>query len=302
MAAAVAAEGAVYRPNAPVGLVLVASSLPALVLPAAVAFDLARLLAGRRWTAAAAAAVALGGAALDRTWATIMAARFYPGLDAGAALLGAAPLVALAALVGVGAALVVARALVGAHPDRPRGRADARLAEARLLAGVLAVGATAVGVGVASAHGEEPLNTLTLRAGPYPLVVEYFDEPRGGQELRFAIRPAQAGGRLRYLVSAVPGMRVEAVPVRAALTADPDEPAGVHGRVALPVSGEWLLAVEVEGPLGPGSRDVPIVAGAPPAIPVEAGWAVGLLPLATTTALVVAWSRRETAAAAESPA
>lgn len=127
------------------------------------------------------------------------------------------------------------------------------------------------GAGSVQAHGGEPLNTIRARVGPYPVVIEYYSAPRGGEPLLFAIRPeTPPTGALRY--------QVTAVPVTAGLEPDPDDPTGIHGRVILPVSGQWLLSITIDGPLGAASREAPIVAGAPPAIPTWLGWLIGLIP------------------------
>ena len=135
------------------------------------------------------------------------------------------------------------------------------------------------GAGRAEAHDFPPLKSLNIRIGPYPVTVNYYGEPRGGQALSFSIVP-EIGESFptSYKVTAIPGTLVEAVPVKALLAPDYDHPNSIQGTVNLPVSGQWLLYVEVEGPLGPSFEDVPILAGAPPAIPEWLGWMIGLIP------------------------
>src|SRR5262245_37317086 len=78
---------------------------------------------------------------------------------------------------------------------------------------------------IAAAQGNAPLKTIDLRAGPYPLRVSYYSEPRGGTPLIFSITPeSEIAGELRYEVVAMPGTLVNAVPVKATLNADPDHP------------------------------------------------------------------------------
>ncbi len=130
-----------------------------------------------------------------------------------------------------------------------------------------------------AAHEGEPLRQFEVQAGPYLLVVSFWGEPLGGQELVFTIEArGEFSGPLTYQVLAVPGPAVNAVPVRAQLALDPEHPQAVEGKVNLPISGDWLLSIDIEGPLGPGFDDVPILAGAPPAVPEWVGWAVGLIP------------------------
>lgn len=144
----------------------------------------------------------------------------------------------------------------------------------------------------ALAHEAGPLRSLDKRVGPYPVRVEYYTEPRGGQPLIFSIEPSAATSGLRYTVTAIPGTTVNAVPVRATVYATPDHPNGVEGSVQLPVSGQWLLSIEIDGPQGLGTEDVPVLAGAPPAIPEWLGWLIGLLPVWAMAGFILAQSRR----------
>jgi hypothetical protein len=147
----------------------------------------------------------------------------------------------------------------------------------------------------ADAH-DGPLKTIHGRVGPYPVAISYFGEPTGGFDLAFTIAPdASLGlppGAITYAVVAVPGTTTNAVPVAARLEADPDNPAGVAGAVNLPVSGDWYLHIEMDGPLGHFDHDAPILAGAPPAIPEWAGWLVGLVPVAVALGFIGAQARR----------
>lgn len=144
----------------------------------------------------------------------------------------------------------------------------------------------------AAAHSGAPLRTVDARIGPYPMRIAYYTEPRGGQALVFSIEPLrETSSTLRYTVTAIPGTTVDAVPVRARLQTTPDHLNGVDGSVNLPVSGQWLLNIEVVGPQGLSSEDVPVLAGAPPAIPQWLGWLVGLTPIWAMT-LVVLWQAR----------
>jgi hypothetical protein len=135
-------------------------------------------------------------------------------------------------------------------------------------------------VGSASAHDTAPLRTINIRVGQYPLVVNYYNVPSAGQALEFTLQPEAAlAAGLTYHVTAVPGMTVNAVPVKAVVQPDPDRPQYVSGRVNLPVTGQWLLNIEVNGPRGKSFEDVPILVGPPPVIPESLGWLIGLLPV-----------------------
>lgn len=161
------------------------------------------------------------------------------------------------------------------------------LAVCGILLGLLA------GTTSAFAHSDAPLRTITARGGPYELDISYYNEPRGGAPLVFSVAPESAlNGPMRYTITAIPGTTVEAVPVKATLEDDADRPGGVWGQVNLPVSGQWLLSIEINGPLGPAQLDAPIVASAPSAIPVWLGWLIGLLPVWAMIGYILAQTRR----------
>ena len=160
----------------------------------------------------------------------------------------------------------------------------------------------ALGGAPAYAQASQPLKTIDVQVGSYPLRVSYYSEVQGGGALEFGIAP-QPGGAVpgSYVVMAVPGTTVNAVPVRASLERDPERPGGVRGSVNLPVSGQWMLSVDVIGPLGHAAADVPILAAAPPAIPVWLGWLIGLLPVWVLVGFVL-WQARRSAATRAAPA
>jgi hypothetical protein len=164
----------------------------------------------------------------------------------------------------------------------------------RLLAvcGILFALATA-SAGSAMAQESAPIKTIDVRIGPYPMRVSYYTEAQGGKPLSFSIEPQEAlAGPIEYQVTAVPGTTVNAVPIKARLTPDPNLPGAVRGIVNLPVSGQWMLTIDVTGPKGRGGADVPILAGAPPAMPEWLGWLIGLLPVWLIIGLVIWQARR----------
>jgi hypothetical protein len=162
----------------------------------------------------------------------------------------------------------------------------------RLLAvcGIL-FGLLLASAGEAAAQGTAPIKTINVRIGPYPMIVSYYSEAHGGRPLVFSIAP-QAGqpGPTSYQVTAVPGTLVNAVPVKAVLEDDPAHP-GVRGTVNLPVSGQWMLSIDLDGPLGASFEDVPVLAGAPPAMPEWLGWLIGLLPVWAIVVVVLLRAR-----------
>ena len=150
--------------------------------------------------------------------------------------------------------------------------------------------------GGALAHTTTPLKTFTAQMGPYPVLVSYYSEPRGGQALAFTVVPTAADALpASYHITAVPGSAVDAVATTAHLQPDPDS-VGVQGTVNLPVSGQWFLEIDGEGSFGPGTANVPILAGAPPALPNWLGWLIGLVPLACILTLIGLEARRATRA------
>jgi hypothetical protein len=143
------------------------------------------------------------------------------------------------------------------------------------------------------AQESAPIKTIDVRIGPYPMKVSYYSEAQGGKPLIFRIAPQDTlGSAIEYEVTAVPGTTVNAVPIKARLTPDPDQAGAVRGTVNLPVSGQWMLTVNVIGPKGRGDADVPILAGAPPAMPEWLGWLIGLLPAWLIIGFVIWQARR----------
>jgi hypothetical protein len=164
---------------------------------------------------------------------------------------------------------------------------------AALLAGPALLLALALAAPPASAHAERPASTTTVEAGAYPLTVAlYADPPRAGQEFAVVVTPAPgsvAPDAVRLV--ARPGLGTNATPTRALLTPDPDAPGSFAGTAHLPVVGPWLLDVLVDGPAGPATATVPVTAGAPGAVPIWLGWALGLAPL-LGLAWFVGWQHR----------
>src|SRR5260221_10281536 len=120
---------------------------------------------------------------------------------------------------------------------------------------------------LSSMPGHPPVRVVHVMAGPYLLTVSLYKDPAdAGYYLPFALAPqASTKSGLTFTVSSVPGNGVDATPVRASLSPDPNLAGGVRGAVEITVRGPWSLHVSVNGPAGPGSVDVPVTAGAPPA-------------------------------------
>ncbi len=150
----------------------------------------------------------------------------------------------------------------------------------------------ALGTRPVAAHSGESLKTVAVRVGQYPVLVHYYNDPRGGDALIFGIEP-QAGSSApsSYQIVAIPGATTNATAVNATLTAAIDH-AGIDGTVNLPVSGQWLLEIQVDGPLGPSYTEVPMLASAPPAIPEWVGWIFGSLPAVALLGFIMIQLRR----------
>ena len=133
----------------------------------------------------------------------------------------------------------------------------------------------------ATMRGPAPTRVVRVNAGPYPLTVSLYADPaRAGFALPFAIATKQPQpGPLTLDVISIPGTGVIATPIHAAsFTLNPNVRDEVRGSAEITVQGSWNLFVSVDGPLGHGVAAVPVMATAPPAIPLWLGWAIGLIP------------------------
>lgn len=148
--------------------------------------------------------------------------------------------------------------------------------------------------GTAAAHNGGPVRSYDVQIGPYPVTVNYYNEPRGGQVLRFTVVPKGKTTLSQLTATAVPGTLVNAVPVKARILPDSDNAAALAGEVNLPVSGQWLLNLDATGALGPGMGDAPIVASSPAVMPEWMGWLIGLIPFWVMVGFLAAQARRAT--------
>lgn len=153
-----------------------------------------------------------------------------------------------------------------------------------LVAGLLVLLVLLVEIGVsvaATTHGNIPVRVVHVVAGPYPLTVNLYKDPaNAGFALPFSVvSESQLGGKLSYDISSLPSKGVSATPVRAGINQDAKAPNIWQGAAEITVQGTWKLHIVVMGPTGKGVVDVPIVASAPPAIPLWLGWLLGFIPL-----------------------
>ena len=116
MTTAVAAEGLTYRPNTP-EFTVTANVIPLGILGAAVLIDALYAVLRRRTTAGPAilagvgALIAIAETRIDQPWAAILPKYYYVDMNTGAMWLASLPLIALAAALGAGLALVISRGL-----------------------------------------------------------------------------------------------------------------------------------------------------------------------------------------------
>lgn len=172
----------------------------------------------------------------------------------------------------------------------------------------LAVGGEITYSILATTHGSTPARVVQAQAGPYRLQVSLSTYPaHASYALPFAVAPAQVvEGTLTYQISSVPASDVPATAVRATFSSDPAVRNGVLGDAEITVQGEWMLQINVLGPAGAFQTAVPILATAPPAVPLWLGWLIGGVPLCGLLAFFLVLRRRErrqggTAAPREGP-
>ncbi len=174
-----------------------------------------------------------------------------------------------------------------------------------LVAGVIALVVVLIDGAIsiaATVPGTTPVRIDHVTAGPYPLTVSLYTYPaNAGYALPFKIAPTRpVSGSLSYHVESFPGQSVDANPVRATFSADPTVHNGVRGAAEITVKGPWTLQIQVDGPAGQGSANVPVVATALPPIPVWLGWLIGYIPLYVLSVFVwMLMTRREDVARAK---
>jgi hypothetical protein len=153
-----------------------------------------------------------------------------------------------------------------------------------LVFGVIALIVVLVDLGIsiaATIPGSTPVRVEHVKAGPYQLTVGLYRYPASaGYALPFAIAPMNAiSGSTTYQIFSVPAKGVDATPVRATFSPDPNVHNGIQGAAEITVKGPWSLQIQVNGAAGQGLAYVSFPATALPAVPVWLGWLVGLIPL-----------------------
>lgn len=125
-----------------------------------------------------------------------------------------------------------------------------------------------------------PARTVTMAAGPYIVDINlYQDPPSTDQPLEVTVVPHDRGLPLSGLIVAQPGLGTDAVPLHTKLTAAGDNTGTLRGSISMPVRGAWQIVIQLDGPRGAGSATVPVVVGAPGAMPEWLAWLIGSSPL-----------------------
>jgi hypothetical protein len=151
-----------------------------------------------------------------------------------------------------------------------------------------------IGVSLAATlHGSTPARVAQVTAGPYHFSVSLYNDPaHAGFTLPFAIAPlGSTKGSWRYQVTSIPvgsslpkgqiliDGKYVAIPIKDTVSPDPQTPGGVQGAAEITVQGSWKLQVQVDGPNGQQTFDIPIKATTLPAIPIWLGWLLGFIPV-----------------------
>jgi hypothetical protein len=161
---------------------------------------------------------------------------------------------------------------------------------------IAALAATSLGAIPALAHGV-PVKQAERDVGGYHLIVsEYADPAHVDQGLPITVWAADGSAPLddaQLTAIGRPGLGTDATPTHVArLVEEPTEQGSYAAELAFAVAGSWDVEIDVDGPAGSGSVQVPVQVAAPAAIPVWLGWAIGLSPL-LGVAWFASWNRRE---------
>lgn len=129
-------------------------------------------------------------------------------------------------------------------------------------------------------HGA-PAKVVNISAHPYSLAVTLYSSPAlAGYFLPFAIdSKTEAQKHLQYVVTAIPGPKVEAITSDGSTDPSKMTKDGVPGNVPITVQGSWTLHIVVEGSGGMEQINIPITAIAPVYIPIWLAYLIGLLPV-----------------------
>lgn len=150
----------------------------------------------------------------------------------------------------------------------------------------------------ALAHSGQPVTETSLQAGPYRLEVATNAAPRADQPIPITITPPMERTPMGYAPEPValaaslrPAPGTNAVAIAAKVRPDPDREGAWAIDPSVPVRGDWVLDLQVDGNRGSGAAKLPLSVAGPAPIPLWLGWAIGLSPLVGVAAFGV-WQGR----------
>lgn len=141
----------------------------------------------------------------------------------------------------------------------------------------------------AGAHAASPLKEETVQAGPYGIKISYYSLPRTEQTASLTLAPLPGSPVFQQVKATLrPAGTTNSTPRTLTVRPDPTDGPGVQEvLVTANVVGAWTLHLEVNGPQGPSTVDTSVAVSGPAAIPVWAGWLLGLSPLYLAILFVV---------------
>jgi hypothetical protein len=126
----------------------------------------------------------------------------------------------------------------------------------------------------------KPALSQTISAGSYIITINVSKNPPfTGEPFNVSVIPHNALLKLSGKVIMEPGSGTDGVNIPTALKAVGDNTGTLTATVQIPVRGAWNIAVELNGPQGPGNASVAVTVGAPGAMPPWVAWTIGASPL-----------------------
>lgn len=126
----------------------------------------------------------------------------------------------------------------------------------------------------------KPARTDTVAAGAYIINVNLSkDPPYVDEAFDVTIVPHNSSQKLSGKVIIQPGPGTDGTEIPTTLRAIEDQEGSLRASVHIPVQGAWNIVVQLNGPQGPGQASIPVIAGAPGAMPPWLAWLIGASPL-----------------------
>ncbi|GCF08197.1 hypothetical protein [Dictyobacter arantiisoli] len=124
----------------------------------------------------------------------------------------------------------------------------------------------------------KPASSTTISAGSYIITVNLSqDPPYTDQPFTVSIMPQNKTIQLSGKIIMEPGSGTDGTNLPTDLTAAGD--GTLQATVHIPVRGAWNIAIQLAGPQGTGQASIPVVVGAPGAMPPWVAWTIGASPL-----------------------